>query len=593
MSENYEQQIKSKFTVFFIFVLLGFIIFISILLYWTKIDRNLPQFITSETNYAIRGNIVSADGFVLATSQKLYKVMVDTRNISPDKKELFINLYSIYSGDNPLDVKKTIEKKSGNVVLSYRISSKTAEHLQALAKRLFRLGVFVSYKDPNSNIAFIRGMSIVESGEVRSYPHNDALTPALGYVRKVEHGVFTKVEGVKGLERFYEYRLGPIQDSYLIGNRDISGAIILNGKSKAKPKIDGQTIELSIPIKLQKSIENLLDFAKKDLNAKEVMTIILRSDTGDILTLATSNRYNINSIKKEDYPSLNINAVEYSYEPGSVMKPIVYATLLRENKINKNEIINTHGGRYKIGKYTISDDIKKDSLLSEDVLTFSSNIGMSQLAQRLDGITYYKGLTDFGLGGKTDIDLTRESVGLLKNAQSLNSEVYKATVSYGYGLNVNFMQLIRAFNVFNNEGVLLSPKLAKYIVDKSGQKHEVENDEKARVLSKEEAADMKRILSKVVHEGSGRKALVDGVDIGGKTGTAKIASRGSYDSLYNSSFIGFVNDKDGNKYTIGVLVIEPENVNSRYYGSQNAAPLFKQIVEELIDTQYLKLQLQK
>ncbi len=447
MSENYKQQMKSKFTVFFLLVVSGFIIFISILLYWTKIDRNLPKFVTSDTNYAIRGNIISADGYVLATSQKLYKVMVDTRNISPEKKELFINLYSIYSGDSKEKVKKIIESKQGNVVLSYRISSKTAEHLQVLAKRFVKLGVFISYKDPATENAFLRGMSIVESGEVRSYPYKDALSPIIGYMRKEEINSFTRVKGVKGIERYYEDRLGPIQDSYLIGNRDISGAIILNGDSKAKQRIDGQSIELSIPIKLQKSVEKILDVAKADLQAKEVIAIIMKSDTGEILTFATSNRYDINVIKKEDYPSLNINAAEYTYEPGSVMKPIVYAILLRENKIDPKELVHGHGGVYKIGKYTIKDEIKKDWMMAEDVLTFSSNIGISQLAQRLDGMSYYKGLVDFGLGRQTEIDLSRESAGSIRDAQNLNSEVYKATLSYGYGLNVNFLQLIQAFKL--------------------------------------------------------------------------------------------------------------------------------------------------
>lgn len=588
MSENYKQQMKSKFTVFFLIIILGFIIFISILFYWTKIDRNLPKFITSEANFAIRGNIISADGYVLATSQKLYKAMIDTRNIDPDKKELFINLYSIYSGDDKSRVKKIIESKSGNVVLSYRISSKTAEHLQILAKRLFRLGVFVSYKDPETGNAFLRGMSIVESGEVRSYPYIDTLSPVIGYIKKNEVDSFTRVEGVKGIERYYEDRLGPIQDSYLIGNRDISGAIILNGDSKAKQKIDGQSIELSIPIKLQKSVEKILDVAKSDFKAKEVMVIIMRSDTGDILSLATSNRYDINSIKKQDYPSLNINSVEYTYEPGSVMKPIVYAILLRENKIDPKELVRTYGGVYKIGKYTIRDEIKKDWMTAEDVLTYSSNIGMSQLAQRLDGASYHKGLVDFGLGRTTEIDLSRENKGQIRNSQSLDNKVYKATLSYGYGLNVNFLQIIRAFNVFNNNGVMISPKIASYIVEKSGKKHKIENNSLQNILSKAQADSIKKTLIKVIYEGSGRKALVKGLEIGGKTGTARIASGGSYDKVYNSSFIGFVNDKNKNKYTIGVLVVEPEVSNYRYYGSQSAAPIFKQIIEKMIDEEYLE-----
>jgi len=564
-----------------------------ILPYWTKVDRDLPKLVTSETNFAIRGNIISADGYVLASSQKLYKVMVDTRNISPDKKEMFINLYSIYSGDNKEEVKKIIESRSGNVVLSYRISSKTAEHLRVLAKRLLKLDVFVSYKDPVTEIASLRGMSIVESGETRLYPYKDTLSPVIGHTQKEEilktkSDSFTRVNGIKGIEKYYEDRLAPIQNSYLAGSRDISGAIILNGDSKVKPKIDGQSIELSIPIKLQKSVEKVLDAAKENLRAKEIMSIIIRSDTGEIIAFATSNRRNINSIKTEDIPFLNINAVEHVYEPGSVMKPIVYAILLRENKIDPKESVKVHGGVYKIGEYTITDEIKKDWITAEDVLTYSSNIGMAQLAQRLDGMSYYKGLVDFGLGKKTEIDLSRESAGTIRSSQDLNNKIYKATISYGYGLNVNFLQLVQAFNVFNNNGTFVSPKIASYIVEKSGKKHKIENEPPRTVLAEETAESIKKTLIRVIYEGSGKKALVEGLEIGGKTGTARIASQGSYDKVYNSSFIGFVNDKENNKYTIGVLVVEPDVANRRYYGSQSAAPIFKEIVEKMVEEEYLK-----
>lgn len=589
MNENYITQMKNKFTVFFAIVLLGFIIFISILFYWTKIDRNLPKLITSDTNFAIRGNIVSADGFVLASSQKLYKAMVDTRNISPEKKELFINLYSIYSGDDPKKVKERIESRQGNVVLSYRVDSKTAEHLQVLAKKLFKLGVFTSYEDLNTKTVSIRGMSITESGEVRSYPYNDFLTPTLGYVKKVEHNSFTRVAGVKGLERFYEDRLAPIQDSYLLGFRDIAGVIILNKDSKAKNKIDGYNIEITIPVKLQKSIENILSKAQQEYEAKEVITIIMRSNTGELLSFATSNRYNINAIKQDDYAYLNINAVEYIYEPGSVMKPIIYATLLQNGKIDPNEIINTYGGVFKLGKYKITDEIKKDWISAEDVITYSSNIGMSQLAQRLDGSSYYKGLVDFGFGENTNIDLTRELKGNLQSAHRLNSEVYKATISYGYGMSVNFMQLVRAFNVFNNDGKIITPKIGSHIIDKSGKKYKIDNNPEYKIISSEVAQKVKNTLIKVIKKGSGKKAQVDGIEVGGKTGTAHIAAQGAYHSFYNSSFVGFANDEFNNKYTIGVLVIEPTAPGYKYFGSQSAAPIFKDIVEEMIEQDYLQL----
>ncbi|MFV0482117.1 MAG: peptidoglycan D,D-transpeptidase FtsI family protein [Campylobacteraceae bacterium] len=586
--QNYNQQMKNKFTVFFILVVVGFLIFISILIYWTKIDRRLPQLQTSETSLAIRGNILSADGYTLATSQKLFKVMVDTRNISPDKKDLFIKLYTIYSGDDPKAVKERLDSRKGNVVLSYRIDSKTAEHLQTLARRLYKFGVFTSFEDPRTGIATPRGMSIVESGEVRVYPYKDALTPVLGYVKKIEQDAITKVEGVKGLERYYEDRLSPIQDAYLVGYRDISNAIILNKDARLKQKIDGQNIQISIPIKLQKSIENILDIEKKNLEAKETLAIVMKSVTGEIVAFASSNRYSIGSIKKDEYSHLNIAAAEYSYEPGSVMKPIIYATLLRENKVDPKEIVNVHGGRYTLGKYRVTDEVKKDWLAAEDVITYSSNIGMLQLAQRLDGAAYYRGLVDFGFGENSGVDLSKETKGYLQSVQRLNSDVYKGTISYGYGISVNFLQLIRAFNVFNNDGKIVTPKIGIYVVDKNGTKNQLIRDDSVEIISPKIANEVRRLLTKVIMQGSGTKAFVKGVDIGGKTGTAHISAQGSYHSFYNSSFIGYANDDEGDKYTIGILIIEPNTAGRRYFGSQSAAPIFAKVVTEMIEQGYIK-----
>ena len=582
-----EQSDAKKIKILFLFVvvLIGFIIFLGTLFYWATIDRRLPKLEHSEVNHALRGNIISSDGFKIATSQKLYKALVDTRNIDPKKFDLFVKLYSLYSGDDPKAVAATLKSNSGSTVLSYRIDSKSAKYLQELSRKLYKLGVFKSYEDPKTGVAFLHGLSVIESGEDRLYPSVDSVTPILGYVKKTEQKNITKTTGVKGIERFYEDKLSSVQDSLVIGSRDISNAIILDGNSISSRRFDGYDVHLTVSLKMQKIIENILDKHQKNLEAKEIMVGIMNSETGEFVTLASSNRFNPDLIEKKDYGALNISAIEYIYEPGSVMKPITLALLLRANKVNPYDIVNAYGGSYKLGTKVIKDDHKADKYTVEDIIAYSSNIGTAQIAQKLDAIEFYQGLKDFGFSVRTGVDLPFEHPGIIPALNRFNSPIYKATVGYGYGMNATFMQLIKAYNVFNNNGRVLTPRLVKKLVSPSGQELFPEKIPDPQVITPAIAKRIQKILIKVVQQGTGTKAKMEGLEIGGKTGTAHIAEDGEYVRSYNGSFFGFANDKK-NKYTIGVVVREAKKKQA-YFAAQSAVPVFKEVVEKLVENGYL------
>lgn len=564
---------------------MGFIIFLGTLFYWATIDRRLPKLEHSEVNHALRGNIISSDGFKIATSQKLYKALVDTRNIDPKKFDLFVKLYSLYSGDDPKAVAATLKSNSGSTVLSYRIDSKSAKYLQELSRKLYKLGVFKSYEDPKTGVAFLHGLSVIESGEDRLYPSVDSVTPILGYVKKAEQKNITKTTGVKGIERFYEDKLSSVQDSLVIGSRDISNAIILDGNSISSRRFDGYDVHLTVSLKMQKIIESILDKHQKNLEAKEIMVGIMSSETGEFVTLASSNRFNPDLIEKKDYGALNISAIEYIYEPGSVMKPITLALLLRANKVNPYDLVNAYGGSYKLGTKVIKDDHKADKYTVEDIIVYSSNIGTAQIAQKLDAIEFYQGLKDFGFSVRTGVDLPFEHPGIIPALNRFNSPIYKATVGYGYGMNATFMQLIKAYNVFNNNGRILAPRFVKKLVSPSGQELFPEKVPEPQVITPVIAKRIQKILIKVVQQGTGTKARMEGLEIGGKTGTAHIAEDGEYVRSYNGSFFGFANDKK-NKYTIGVVVREAKKKQA-YFAAQSAVPVFKEVVEKLVENGYL------
>ncbi|WP_169778037.1 peptidoglycan D,D-transpeptidase FtsI family protein [Campylobacter curvus] len=577
---------KSKITILFLFITFGIIIFVAVVFYRATIERRLPKLQTSEINTALRGNIVTKDGFSVSSSQKLYKVMLDTRNIDPNKKEMFIKLYSLYSGDDPDKVRKIINATKGLVTLSYSIDAKGATYLQELSRKLNRKSILISYQDPKTGLASFQGMRIMESGQNRLFMSKSALTPVIGYVNKTESDALTKSKGVKGLEKYYEDYLAPIQNAKILGPRDIGNNIILTSDSNLANRVDGYNAVLSIPLKFQTKIEQILDDRREFLDAKELVICIMNSKNGEILALASSSRYDPSNIKKQDYGALNSTATEYAYEAGSVFKPFIFALLLQEKKVNPFELVNTYNGRYQLGKRIIKDTHPEPFMSAEDVIVHSSNIGMIQLVERLNGPQIYQGLLNFGFSRKSGIDMPYEQVGMMPTVNKLNSSTYKATVSYGYGLQATFMQLLKAYNTFNNKGVEVTPHIVEFL-EKNGKRFELPKPEPQQVISQETAKIMKRILIKTVEKGTGLKAMTPGLEVGGKTGTAHIASgKGGYSNTYNGSFFGFANDTKGNSYTIGVLARDPKKPYY-YFGAQSALPTFKKAIDLMIEEGYL------
>ncbi len=575
-----KQQKTAKIPFLFFLLFLGFLIFIGTIFYWATIDRRLPVLYSKDINVALRGCIVSKEGYTVAGSKKLYKAVVDTRNINPNKEEMFIKLYSLYSGEKIKNIKKSLKSYFGTVVLSYNIDSIKAQHLKELARKLYRLGVFISYDDRKNGITFLHGLNIVESGEYRVYNYKDVLAPVIGYVRKYEQERITKVYGVNGLEKEYNKILNPIQDGVIKGSKDIAGNIILNGYSRITQRIDGSDLHLNISLKFQKITESILDKYKKQLQAKEVVAAVMDSKTGKIIMLASSNRYNPSKILKTQYQNLNITAVNFPYEPGSILKPVIFSLLLEEKKVNPYDLVKVFGGKYKIGKKIIRDDHAFQWLSAEDVIVYSSNVGISQLAQKLNCVDYHNGLIKFGFTKKSNIDLPYEDTGVIPTIQQLHSEIYKAVTAYGYGIEATFMQLLKMYNVFNNNGREISPKIVDYYQDAQGQKHYIDS-KITQIIPVAVAKRMHQILIKTVQKGTAQATKIEGLQIGGKTGTAHIAKNGKYTNSYNSSFYGFANDDKQHHYTIGVLVRSPEKKYS-YYASQTAVPIFKSIIEEMI-----------
>ncbi len=595
-----DQQVKNramaqrtgKISVLFVLLSIAVVLFLLSVLNTISTERRIPSQYAVIHDRSFRGNIISADNYTLSASRKTYKAVVRAESIDPGKREVFIKLFSIYSGISEKALRKRFydrhgRKKKGNVLLSKTLTSKQAMQLKSLAYKLRQLKVFRSVKI-RSGLEILYGLDITEIGESRYFPRQDVLSPILGYVGKKDDGHYTRPKGMKGLERKYDKHITSKKDGYFKGKRDVGGNIIHNKNSIAKLRVDGMDLHLNIPLAFQRRVEKMIDAMKQRIDADEILVGVMESATGRVLAMASTERYDPSCITQKDIPALNPKFAEYPYEPGSVLKPLTLSLALDRHRVTPTTVFNTHNGRMKIGKRrTVTDDDKFAALSATDIIVHSSNVGISQISWLLSGKEFRDGLLGFGLAHPSGIDLSRDLPGQVKKLRLLNNQMHRANSAYGYGLMATFSQLFKAYSAFNNDGVAVTPRLVDYLEDTKGRHYELPPTVgNLHPIGKQAAREMHEILKEVVKRGTGVKAQYPGLEIGGKTGTAHIAKHGHYVREYHSSFYGFANDSKGHKYTIGVLVIRAKKYH-KYFASQSAVPTFKNTVRIMVEQGFL------
>lgn len=593
------KQRSLKILLLFLLLAIAIIVFLFSVLTTITAQRRIPSHDTVLHDRSLRGAIISADGFTLGSSQKIYQAVIRGASITPHKKALFIKLFSIYSGIPEKEIEDKFKdnkgnEKKGNIVLSKTINAKSAMQLKSLAYKLRQMGVFRSIKNANG-IQVLYGLDIIEIGEQRYFPLGEILSPILGYVGEKNEKGYVRPEGRKGLERQYEKHITSKKNGYFKGKRDVLGAVIHDKNSMKIHRVDGLDLHLNIPLALQRRVELMLDHMKEEIDADEIIVAVMESKTGKVVSLASTERFHPSHITQKDIPALNPKFSEYPYEAGSVIKPISLSIALDHNLVTPDTVFNTYNGRFQIGKRRwITDDEKFDSLTVRDIIVHSSNIGISQISWKLTGKEFRDGLLGFGLARPSGVDLSRDLPGQIKPLFKLDHPMHRANSSYGYGMMVTFMQLFKAYSAFNNDGIAVTPRIVNYLEDAKGNHYNPPKPktENLQALSPKTAGQIHDILIEVVKRGTGVEAQYPGLEIGGKTGTAHIAKNGRYVREYHSSFYGFANDMQGNKYTIGVLVIRAKKY-LKYFASLSAVPTFKNIVGILVDQEYLKPEIQE
>ncbi len=388
--------------------------------------------------------------------------------------------------------------------------------------------------------------------------------------------------GLEGVERDYNRYLKGIP-GWAIFLRDARQKKLDIWEKMVIP-VDGFNIVLTIDEVIQYIAERELDKAFKSSNAKAASIIVMDPYTGRILAMANRPTYDLNEHSNISKDSMRNRSICDLFEPGSVFKIVTASAALEEKKVTEEDVFFCENGSYKVGGRILHDHKPHGNLTFRQVIEESSNIGTVKVAQLLGPDMLYKYIKDFGFGSKSGIDISGEISGMIIPPRTWSKSSI-TTIPMGQGIGVTALQLASAISVIANGGQLMKP----YIIDsvRDNQERIIKQNKPVlvrKVLSLDTALRIKKILTGVIEEGTGRLAKVFGFSAAGKTGTAqKLEPNGTYShNKFIASFIGFSPAEDP-ILTIVVTLDEPHPV---YFGGVVAAPVFQKVASDAI--RYIK-----
>ncbi len=508
------------------------------------------QQVSVEKIKAERGLIYDRNNVLLVYNRNNVSFYVYRKNLTPQGRKLIADTLSSIFGKSKKYYYDLMNSSRKTVCLQ-----KKAPAEKAILLKNFRVNGLYSYEEPT-----------------RVYYYKGLASHVLGYVG-YDH------EGVNGIAKTFNNILSGEDGSRVI-LKDARGAMITVVENQTKPAIPGLNLVLTINKTYQAILEQQLENGLKKYEGTTAVGIIMDPNTGEILALADIPDYDPNHYGDYTNSIRRDRVVTDTYEPGSTFKTFSMSALLDRHLVKPNDIVNVEGGHYKFKNVYISDTHPNNWITVKQVVEYSSNVGMSKLIQKLDDDSFYKYVRAFGFGNYTSIPLPGESKGKLRKPNDW-SKVTKAFMSFGYGLAVTPIQLITAYCAVVNGGLLYQPELIKREVRKDGTVV-MENSPKLvrRVISEKTSATMKNFLVGVVEHGTGEKAQLKMVKVGGKTGTSQKLIDGKYSKMdYNSSFVGFF-PADNPKIVCLILVNSPKIGR---YGGSVAAPIFKEVTEQILN----------
>ncbi|MDO9566495.1 MAG: penicillin-binding protein 2 [Candidatus Desulfaltia sp.] len=418
----------------------------------------------------------------------------------------------------------------------------------------------------------LKGIAFIPENK-RFYPNKTLAAQVLGF-----SGV--DVHGLEGIEFYYNDYLEGAAGKFTV-LKDAFGRGF-NGGEAVAGDFSGNNLILTVDRTIQHIAESALEEAVDKFSAKSGMAIVISPKTGAILAMAHYPFFNPNTFRDFKKELWRNRAIADQFEPGSTMKIFSAAAALESGKCTQNTIFYCENGSYKIGKDIIHDTKPHGWMSLQQIVKYSSNIGIVKVAETTGQDVLYKTLSDFGFGKKSGIDCPGETAGSMSPYKRW-SKIDAGAVAFGQGISVSALQLITATCAIANDGILMKPYIVQAIMDQNGRLIKSSSPcEVGRVISVQTAGILKKIMESVTDNGgTGVNAALEDYPVCGKTGTAqKVDEKGTYsEDKYIASFVGFAPSQNP-EIAVLVVIDEPEQ---QYFGSIVSAPAFKKIVFETLN----------
>ena len=530
--------------------------------------RALDQWTREIPIVAQRGKITDRNGVVLADNSTAYTVFA--RSNAVKEKDMTAGLLAQTLGmDKNALYEKLTKKKASEVTVAKKVSKEEVAKLASL---------------PLDGVYYSRD-------NVRFYPKGDALCQVVGFTSSDN-------VGTTGVEKYYDKYLAG-KKGELLYETDLVGIEIEGSVAAYLPAENGYNVQLTIDCGIQEAAESALEKVYATYSPTSAECIVLDVENFEVLALANYPSYDLNEVPRNDAELLNTLSRNHLvcdiYEPGSTFKIITSAANIEEylqgnKKAFSPKYVFSSSRTRSVDGTTVKcwsnhANGKHSNQTLADALNTSCNPCFTDIAMSLGKETFYKYLSAFGFGQKTGIDYSGEAYGLLLAEKAVRG-CDLARIGFGQTIAVSGIQLACATASVVNGGYYYTPRLVKRIYAEDGYVVKENKAElKSRTISEEASKMLAKMLEGVVTEGSGKKAYIDGYQIGGKTGTAQKFENGHIAAgKYVSSFVGFF-PADKPKYLTLVIVDEPQGA---YYGSVVAAPCAKEIFEGIISLKIIQ-----
>lgn len=412
----------------------------------------------------------------------------------------------------------------------------------------------------------------------RVYPGNDFSAQLSGFINAEEKGQY-------GIEGFFNDTLSG-KSKFIKKIKDL-GSFFLRQEDKVNN--NGSDIYLTIDYNIQFKAERILDEALKTYEAESGTIIVVDPYEGEILALAESPRFDLNNYNKcEDFSVFQSNATQLLFEPGSIFKPITMAAALNENKITKETVFDDKYGCKQYKDYRVCNYAERAYGLStmSQVLENSINTGMIFVEEELGHQAFFKYIEDFGFLKSLNIDFpsTYSSNKNLNEALKYNIDVSFGNASFGQGIMLTPLHMVKAFSAIANGGDIPKLRIVNKIENENEEKVFQKEIEKEAVISLKTSTELTNMLVSVIDGAYNKRAQIQGYYIAGKSGTSQIPysslgeNRAGYSKETWQSFIGYAPAYNP-KFVVLVKLDMPNTSTSEY----SAAPVFKEISKFILD----------